>query len=142
MLVVGPACFLNGATAALSFIALTFADSALIQTFGIAGAICMAVTFLAVIIVLPLLAVLLLSNDSRVAAKLAEQDGAMNASCAASAPRSPALVTRRPWAFAGMGLGLVIGFGVAHVTLEPRYRLADQVPDREQAVPRRRAGWT
>ncbi len=133
MLVVGPACFLNGATAALSFIALTFADSALIQTFGIAGAICMAVTFLAVIIVLPLLAVLLLSNDSRVAAKLAEQDGAMRvlrSFCAATA----SLVTRRPWAFAGMGLGLVIGFGVAHVTLEPRYRLADQVPDREQAV--------
>ena len=133
VLVVGPACFLNGATAALSFIALTFADSALIQTFGIAGAICMAVTFLAVIIVLPLLAVLLLSNDSRVAAKLAEQDGPMRMLrrfCASIA----GLVTRRPWAFAGMGLGLVIGFGVAHVTLEPRYRLADQVPDREQAV--------
>ena len=32
--VVGPACFLNGATAALSFIALTFSDSALIQTFA------------------------------------------------------------------------------------------------------------
>jgi len=133
VLVVGPACFLNGATAALSFIALTFADSALIQTFGIAGAICMAVTFLAVILVLPLLAVLLLSNDSRVAAKLAEQDGPMNMLrrfCAATA----ALVTRRPWAFAALGLGLVIGFGVAHITLEPRYRLADQVPDREQAV--------
>ena len=133
VLVVGPACFLNGATAALSFIALTFADSALIQTFGIAGAICMAVTFLAVILVLPLLAILLLSNDSRVAAKLAEQDGAMSVLrrfCASIAE----LVTRRPWAFAGMGLGLVIGFGVAHVTLEPRYRLADQVPDREQAV--------
>lgn len=133
LLVVGPACFLNGATAALSFIALTFADSALIQTFGIAGAICMAVTFLAVIIVLPLLAILLLSNDSRVAAKLAEQDGAMNLLrrlCAWLA----GLVTRRPWAFAGLGLGLVIGFGVAHLTLEPRYRLADQVPDREQAV--------
>src|SRR5258705_10141507 len=127
VLVVGPAWFLNGATAALSFIALTFADSALIQTFGIAGGVCMGVTFLAVILVLPLLAILQLSNDSRVAARLAEQDGAMNVLsrfCAATAH----LVTRRPWAFAGMGIGLVIGFGVAHITLEPRYRLADQVP--------------
>jgi uncharacterized protein len=133
VLVVGPACFLNGATAALSFIALTFADSALIQTFGIAGAICMAVTFLAVIVVLPLLAVLLLSADSLVAARLAEQDGAMHGLrrfCAAIA----GVVTRRPWAFAGAGLALVIAFGVAHATLQPRYRLADQVPDREQAV--------
>ncbi|WP_088345967.1 MULTISPECIES: MMPL family transporter [Rhodomicrobium] len=133
ILVVGPACFLNGATAALSFFALTFADSALIQTFGIAGAVCMGVTFLAVILVLPLLAMLLLSHDSRIAARLAEKDGAMlllRRFCAWVAGR----VTRRPCAFAGLGLGLVIGFGVAHITLEPRYRLADQVPDREQAV--------
>ncbi|MGB0087112.1 MAG: MMPL family transporter [Rhodomicrobiaceae bacterium] len=131
--VVGPACFLNGGTAALSFIALTFADSASIQTFGIAGALSMGITFLAVILVLPLLATFVLSNDSRVAAKLAEQDGAMmllRRFCGWAA----ALVTRRPWAFAGLGLGLVVGFGVAHLTLEPRYRLADQVPDREQAA--------
>jgi len=43
-------------------------------------------------------------------------------------------IVRRPIVFAVIGLSLVIGFGVAHVTLEPRYRLADQVPDREQAL--------
>jgi predicted RND superfamily exporter protein len=133
ILVVGPACMLNGATAALSFVALTFSDSALIQTFGIAGALCMVVTFLAVIICLPLLAILVVSKDAAVAARLSEQDRAMNSLrllCAWIAAR----VVRRPLAFAGLGLGLVLGFGVAHVSLEPRYRLADQVPDREQAV--------
>ena len=133
VLVVGPACMLNGATAALSFVALTFSDSALIQTFGIAGALCMVVTFLAVILCLPLLAVLFLSKDAALAARLSEQDRAMNSLrriCAWIAAR----VVRRPLVFAALGLGLVIGFGVAHVSLEPRYRLADQVPDREQAV--------
>jgi uncharacterized protein len=133
VLVVGPACMLNGATAALSFVALTFSDSALIQTFGIAGALCMVVTFLAVILCLPLLAIFVVSKDAAVAARLAEQDWAMNALrrlCAWIAAR----VVRRPLVVAALGLGLVLGFGVAHISLEPRYRLADQVPDREQAV--------
>lgn len=133
VLVVGPACMLNGATAALSFIALTVSDSALIQSFGVAGAICMAVTFFAVILCLPLLAIFVLSADARVAARLSEQDGAMD-SLRRSCGWIVARVTRRPLAVAALGLGLVIGFGVAHISLEPRYRLADQVPDREQAV--------
>jgi uncharacterized protein len=33
-----------------------------------------------------------------------------------------------------LGLLVVIGFGAIYVTLPPRYRLADQVPDREQAI--------
>jgi predicted RND superfamily exporter protein len=133
LLVVGPACFLSSATAALSFIALTFADSASIQIFGRAGAICMAVAFLAVIIVQPLLAVLVIDKEATIAARLAEQDGPMRRLrrfCAWLADR----VTRRPGIIAALGLGLVIGLGVAHLTLEPRYRLADQVPDREQAL--------
>ena len=133
VLIVGPACMLNGATAALSFVALTFSDSALIQTFGIAGAICMVVTFLAVILCLPLLALLVIAKDATVAARLAERDWAMSGLHRLCAWIGSCVV-RRPLAFAALGLGLVVGFGVAHVSLEPRYRLADQVPDREQAV--------
>jgi uncharacterized protein len=33
-----------------------------------------------------------------------------------------------------LGLLVVVAFGAIYVTLPPRYRLADQVPDREQAV--------
>ncbi len=133
LLVVGPACFLSSATTAFSFIALTFADSASIRLFGQAGAICMGVAFLAVILVLPLVAMIVIDRETRIAARLAEQDGPMRVLrrfCA----RVAAGVTRRALTYATLGLCLVAGFGVAHITLEPRYRLADQVPDREQAV--------
>jgi predicted RND superfamily exporter protein len=133
LLVVGPACFLSSATAAVSFIALTFADSASIQTFGLAGAICMAVAFIAVIITMPLVALLLIGRESRIAARLAEQDAPMQVVhrfCRWVA----GLVTRHAFAFGLAGVGLSVLFGLAHMTLEPRYRLADQVPDREQAL--------
>ena len=41
---------------------------------------------------------------------------------------------RHPQLVVILGLLVVIGFGAIYVTLPPRYRLADQVPDREQAV--------
>jgi predicted RND superfamily exporter protein len=133
LLVVGPACFLSSATAAASFFTLTFADSAAIQLFGQAGAICMAVAFLAVILTQPLAAMLLIDRDSRLAARLVEKDAPMRVLrrfCGWTA----GLVTRRAGTFALLGLGLAIAFGAAHLTLEARYRLADQVPDREQAL--------
>jgi predicted RND superfamily exporter protein len=133
LLNVGPACFLSSATAGLSFGALTFADSALIQTFGQAGAISMAVAFVAVIISVPLIAMLMLGKDAHIAARLAERDGPMNVLKRFSTWVANG-VTQRAMAFAGLGLGLAVGLGIAHLTLEPRYRLADQVPDREQAV--------
>lgn len=133
LLVVGPACFLSSATAGFSFLALTFSDSALIQTFGRAGVICMAVAFLAVIVILPMLAMLLLHRPDRIAAKLTGNDGPVAFLRRFSAWIADH-VTRRAAIFAGVGLVLAIFLGTAHITLEPRYRLADQVPDREQAV--------
>ena len=41
---------------------------------------------------------------------------------------------RYPHIVVALGLLVVVGFGAIYVTLPPRYRLADQVPDREQAV--------
>ncbi len=133
LLVVGPGCFLSSATAGFSFLALTFADSALIQTFGAAGVICMAVAFLAVIVVLPLTAMLVLDDPERIAARIRINDGPVMFLRKASASAA-AIVTRRAALFAGAGLLLAASLGLAHMTLEPRYRLADQVPDRQQAV--------
>jgi len=133
LLVVGPACFLSSATAGVSFLALTLADSAAIQLFGMAGAICMAVAFLAVIITLPLTATLLINQESRLVARIAERDAPMRLIrefCGWTARN----VTRRAGAFALTGIALAAIFGALHWTLEPRYRLADQVPDREQAL--------
>jgi predicted RND superfamily exporter protein len=43
-------------------------------------------------------------------------------------------VVRHPVAYTVIGLVLFALFALAHLQLEPRYRLADQVPDREQAL--------
>ena len=134
VLVVGPACVLATATAAASFIALLFSDSALIRTFGIAGALSTAIAFVVGITLVPLLTRTLIPRNARAyAAKLKSHDKAMNALkrfCGSVAEWG----VRYPHIVVALGLLVVVGFGAIYVTLAPRYRLADQVPDREQAV--------
>ena len=57
MLVVGPACVLTHATAALSFIALQFSESDLIRTFGEAGLVATLIAMFAVLMLVPLLGI-------------------------------------------------------------------------------------
>ena len=134
VLVVGPACVLATATAAASFIALLFSNSALIRTFGIAGALSTAIAFVVGITLVPLLTRTLIPRNARAyAAKLKSHDKAMNALkrfCGSVAEWG----VRYPHIVVALGLLVVVGFGAIYVTLAPRYRLADQVPDREQAV--------
>lgn len=134
VLVVGPACVLATATAAASFIALLFSDSALIRTFGIAGALSTAIAFVVGITLVPLLTRTLIPRNAKAyAAKLKSHDKAMNALkrfCGWVAEWG----VRYPHIVVVLGLLVVVGFGAIYVTLPPRYRLADQVPDREQAV--------
>ncbi len=134
VLVVGPACVLATATAAASFIALLFSDSALIRTFGIAGALSTAIAFVVGITLVPLLTRTLIPRNAKAyAASLKSHDKAMNALkrfCGWIAEWG----VRYPHVVVALGLLVVVGFGAIYVTLPPRYRLADQVPDREQAV--------
>jgi predicted RND superfamily exporter protein len=134
VLVVGPACVLATATAAASFIALLFSDSALIRTFGIAGALSTAIAFVVGITLVPLLTRTLIPRNARAYANnLKRHDKAMNALkrfCSWIAEWG----VRYPHVAVTLGLLVVVGFGAIYVTLPPRYRLADQVPDREQAV--------
>ena len=134
VLVVGPACVLATATAAASFIALLFSDSALIRTFGIAGALSTAIAFVVGITLVPLLTRTLIPRNAKAyAANLKSHDKAMNAlkrSCGWIADFG----VRHAHLVVILGLLVVVGFGAIYVTLPPRYRLADQVPDREQAV--------
>jgi len=131
---VGPACVLTVATAAASFITLLISDSALIRTFGAAGALSTAIAYVAVITLVPLLGMLLLGNHDRHAGKpVGNSDMPMKALrslCEWIADR----VTARPIVYASLGIVLIITMGAAHLSLEPRYQLADQVPDREQAL--------
>ena len=133
VLVVGPACVLTHATAGISFIALQFSDSDLIRAFGEAGLAATIIALLAVLMLVPVFGVLLVRNEKAFAQKFKTSDAGVNALrsfCYWIAVR----MVGRPGLFSLISLLVVVGLGVVYSSLEPRYRLADQVPDKEQAV--------
>lgn len=133
ILIVGPACVLTHATAAVSFLALLFSESELIRSFGEAGLIATIIALGAVLILMPLLGILLLRGESSFATKVAGSDFAVEALrrfCGFIAAR----MVRHPGVYSLIGLVVVVGLGAIYASLEPRYRLADQVPDKQQAV--------
>jgi hypothetical protein len=132
-LVVGPACVLTHATAALSFVALQFSESNLIRTFGEAGLVATLIAMFAVLMLVPLLGILLVRKESMFAAEVKEADTGVNVLrrfCAWIAAR----MVSRPGLYSLLSVLIVGSLGLVYENLEPRYRLADQVPDREQAV--------
>jgi uncharacterized protein len=133
LLIVGPACVLTHATAGVSFIALQFSSSDLIRTFGEAGLIAVAVALVAVIMGVPLLGVLLIRNEAAFVAAVRDMDTALDwlrRLCSWIAIRMVA----RPGLYSLLSLIVVVVLSLGYTQLEPRYRLADQVPDRQRAV--------
>jgi hypothetical protein len=133
LLIVGPACVLTHATAGVSFIALQFSSSDLIRTFGEAGLIAVAVALVAVLMGVPLLGVLLIRNETAFVAAVRDMDTALDwlrRLCSWIAIRMVA----RPGLYSLLSLLVVVVLSVGYAQLEPRYRLADQVPDRQKAV--------
>ncbi|MBO0750677.1 MAG: MMPL family transporter, partial [Bradyrhizobiaceae bacterium] len=133
IVIAGPACVLTHATAGLSFFSLLFANSELIRTFGEAGIIATVVALAAVLTLVPLLGVLLVHKESQFSATIKGADRAVDmlrAFCGWIAHRMVA----RPGLYALTALAVITALGVVYVNLEPRYRLADLVPDKEQAV--------
>ncbi|HEY8332738.1 MAG TPA: MMPL family transporter [Tardiphaga sp.] len=133
VLVVGPACVLTHATAGISFLALQFSDSDLIRAFGEAGLAATVIALLAVLSLVPVFGVLLVRNEKAFATKFQAADSGVTALrnfCYWIAVR----MVGRPGLFSLISVILVGGLAVVYANLEPRYRLADQVPDKEQAV--------
>ncbi len=130
---VGPACVLTSFTTAVAVSSLVFASSALISTFGFVAAISTLISFLAVIIVVPVLSILLLSDDLQFA-KRAQKEPLMVRSLSCISEKLAVAVKKHSAVYALAGYFLVLVFGVAYLSLEPRYKLADQVPDREDAI--------
>ncbi|MEQ1612915.1 MAG: MMPL family transporter, partial [Hyphomicrobiaceae bacterium] len=131
--VVGPACVLAHGTAMLSFLALTFSPSGLIRSFGMAGVLSVIVSYIVVIAALPVLGRLLLKPEGDSAGRSAAVDGAMDA-LGRFVGVVVDKVVRHPVFFAALGVASFVILGLIYQGLEPRYRLADQVPDREQAL--------
>ncbi|MGP0059876.1 MAG: efflux RND transporter permease subunit [Beijerinckiaceae bacterium] len=131
--VVGPACVLTHATAGISFVALMFSDSELIRIFAEAGLIATIIALFAVLTFVPLLGILLLRRESAFSAKLKGADtrvDALRRFCGFIAAR---MVTR-PGLYSFIAVFVLAALALNYVVLEPRYRLADQVPDQQQAV--------
>ncbi len=136
--VVGPACVLTHATAGLSFVALTFSNSDLIRSFGEAGIIATLIALVSVLTLIPLLGMFLIRREAAFAKNVKGADMAVDALrrfCGWIAAR---MVTR-PGLYSLCGLIVVIGLGFIYADLQPRYHLADQVPDKEKAVQANRA---
>jgi uncharacterized protein len=133
VLVVGPACVLTHGTAGISFIALQFSDSDLIRKFGEAGLAATIIALIAVLSLVPVFGVLFVRNEKVFAVKFQSADAGVQALrnfCYWIAVR----MVGRPGLFSLIALLFVGGLGGIYAHLQPRYRLADQVPDKQQAV--------
>ena len=130
---VGPACVMTSLTTSIALLSLILADSALIRTFAVAAALATGIAFVAVITLVPTLSVLLLRREEAFAKDMREHDWAMQILNRA-ARWIGGHVAGAARAYAALGLVLAVLCGAAYLALEPRYRLADQVPDREQAI--------
>jgi predicted RND superfamily exporter protein len=131
--IVGPACVLTHATAALSFLALQFSDSDLIKAFGKAGFIATLIALVTVLTLVPALGVLLVRREAAFAVKMRGADTGVDVLrrfCGWVARR----MVSRPGLYSLISLIVVAGLAINYITLQPRYRLADQVPDKQQAV--------
>jgi predicted RND superfamily exporter protein len=131
---VAPACLLTAMNAALALLSFSLAESALIRTFGVAALMAVGISYIAVAVVVPTLAVLLIRKEEvpTSQATIDQNDGIGFLTKATDA--IVRVVAGRPLPFFLAGLIAVILTGAAYVQLEPQYRLADQVPDKEHAL--------
>jgi len=131
---VAPACLLTAMNAALAIVSFQFADSALIRTFGKAALMAVGISYLAVAVVVPTLAALLVREEKATGIDpRVEEEGGVGA-----LQRITDAIVRTVAANANVIFALsivtVILCGIAYAQLKPHYRLADQVPDKEQAL--------
>src|SRR5262245_24846616 len=131
--IVGPACVLAHGVALLSFLALLISPSALIRTFAIAGALAVCISFVAVVLVLPLMGLYLIRNEAKLARDRSPADRLMDG-LGGLVGWIVDRVVHWPLTTTVVALASFLLLGQAYLKLEPRYRLANMVPDRESAL--------
>ncbi|MBA4132938.1 MAG: RND transporter [Hyphomicrobium sp.] len=131
---VAPACLLTAMNASLALLSFQFADSALIRTFGQAALLAVAISYIAVAVVVPTLAALLIQPETKTVPDIKEHDTGGVGILQRMTERIIAFVISMPLVFTALGFGAVAFTGWAYTQLTPMYRLADQVPDKEQAL--------
>lgn len=130
---VGPACVLTSLTTSIAFLSLTLTDSGLIRNFGFAASLSTLLAFVVVIGVLPPLVVLLFRDDSKFLEAGSRRHGPIDWLERLCANLAIWLVARHV-AVATLGLAAAALFAAAHLQLEPRFRLSEQVPDSKESV--------
>lgn len=131
---VAPACLLTAMNQAIALVSFAFADSALIRTFGLAALMAVAISYTAVAIVVPTLAALLIRREPPAAVDPHEREEGGVGVLQRMSERLIGFVGARPLPFVLAGIAVVLVAGHAFFSLKPMYRLADQVPDKEQAL--------
>jgi predicted RND superfamily exporter protein len=131
---VAPACLLTAMNAGLALLSFQFADSALIRTFGQAALLAVAISYIAVAVVVPTLAALLIQPETETIPDIKEHDTGGVGLIQRMTERIIGTVIRAPLLFVLLGIAVVGFTGWAYSQLTPMYRLADQVPDKEQAL--------
>ena len=131
---VAPACLLTAMNAALALLSFALADSALIRTFGMAAMLAVGISYIAVATVVPTLAVFFVRNEPNAAAADGGNDNAAMQVLKSVTERIVTNVANAPTTWFVLGVAAVVATGSIYVQLEPKYRLADQVPDKEQAL--------
>ena len=131
--IVGPACVLTHAAAGLSLLGLLASSSDLIRGFAEAGFLATAIALVTVLSLVPAFGVLLIRNEARFVATLNVADPGVTGLRRFCAWIAEWMVSHAG-AFSLVGLIAVGSLGVFYRGLEPSYRLAIEVPDKEQAV--------
>lgn len=130
---IAPACLLTAMNQAIAIVSFAFAESALIRTFGFAALMAVFISYTAVAVVVPTLAAIFIRKEAPAPDRAAEREdgiGVLQRLTLACIGH----VSARPLGYALGGLAAVILTGLAYLQLEPHYRLADQVPDKEHAL--------
>ncbi len=130
---VGPACVLTSLVTAVALSSLIFASSSLVRTFGIVAALSTLISFLAVIVIVPVLSILFLRNETRFVSH-GSRKYSFNQFLQRLSGRLGKSVKRHAVLYSFGGYVAVMVLGVAFLSLQPHYRLADQLPDREEAL--------
>ncbi|MGE5266333.1 MAG: efflux RND transporter permease subunit [Deltaproteobacteria bacterium] len=131
---VAPACLLTAMNAGLALLSFQLADSALIRTFGQAALLAVAISYIAVAVVVPTLAALLIRPEENTIPDIKEHDTGGVGVLQRMTESIIGFVISWPLLFVLLGIGAVGFTGWAYAQLTPMYRLADQVPDKEQAL--------
>ena len=116
---VAPACLLTAMNAGLALASFSFAESALIRTFGVAALLAVAISYIAVAVVVPTLAALLIRKETGPVEAAPEDTGGGIGFLYRLTTAVMGHVIRFPLFYTLLGIAAVTATGVAYAHLVP-----------------------